>query len=151
TPPVKDAPVAPTMVEPVAPTGQASCEAGAGYDAVACTAYQTAYEQYEKDKETYEHGLAQYKKDLDAWGEEDESAYQALSDVIEAYNQKFSNSEFKNWTQYEVKETKFKSEVINSAPAEIVAGGDINLYGDAFKNDKSIVLAGGVLNAQLHK
>lgn len=150
-PPSKDAPTAPNMVEPVPPTGQASCEAGAGYDAVACTAYQTAHDQYEKDKETYEQGLEQYKKDLDAWSEADESTYQTLSDAIEAYNGKFSNSEFKKWTQYEVKETKFKSEVINSAPAEIIAGGDINLYGDAFTNDKSLVLAGKKLNVQIAK
>ncbi|MEF9956818.1 MAG: hemagglutinin repeat-containing protein [Acinetobacter sp.] len=150
-PPSKDAPTVPNMVEPVPPTGQASCEAGAGYDAVACTAYQTAHDQYEKDKETYEQGLEQYKKDLDAWSEADESAYQTLSDAIEAYNAKFSNSEFKQWTQYEVKETKFKSQVTNSAPAEIVAGGDINLYGDAFTNDKSFVLAGKILNVQIAK
>lgn len=98
------------MVEPVAPTGQASCEAGAGYDAAACAAYQTAYTQYEKDKEAYVLGLEQYKKDLDAWGEADESAYQALSDAIDAYNEQFSNTQVKKWTQYEVKETHLKSE-----------------------------------------
>ncbi|MGE8572673.1 MAG: hemagglutinin repeat-containing protein [Acinetobacter amyesii] len=151
TPPSKDAPEAPTMVEPVAPTGQASCEAGAGYDAAACAAYQTAYTQYEKDKEAYVLGLEQYKKDLDAWGEADESAYQALSDAIDAYNEQFSNTQVKKWTQYEVKETHLKSEVSHSAPAEIVAGGDIHLYGDAFKNDKSVVLAGGTLDVQLNK
>ncbi|MGN0935652.1 two-partner secretion domain-containing protein [Acinetobacter amyesii] len=151
TAPSKDAPEAPTMVEPVAPTGQASCEAGAGYDAAACAAYQTAYTQYEKDKEAYVLGLAQYKKDLDAWGEADESAYQALSDAIDAYNEQFSNTQVKKWTQYEVKETHLKSEVSHSAPAEIVAGGDIHLYGDVFKNDKSVVLAGGTLDVQLNK
>ncbi|MGE8654479.1 MAG: hemagglutinin repeat-containing protein [Acinetobacter gandensis] len=151
TPPSKDAPEAPTMVEPVAPTGQASCEAGAGYDAATCAAYQTAYTQYEKDKEAYVLGLAQYKKDLDAWGEADESAYQALSDTIDAYNEQFSNTQVKKWTQYEVKETHLKSEVSHSAPAEIIAGGDIHLYGDAFKNDKSVVLAGGTLDVQLNK
>jgi len=151
TAPSKDAPTVPNMVEPVPPIGQASCEAGAGYDATACTAYQTAYAQYEKDEKVYQQGLAQYKKDLDAWSGEDEGAYQALSDAIADYNETFGDSSFKKWTQYDVDETKSKSQVTHSAPAEIIAGGDINVYGDAFTNDKSQVLAGNTLNIQIAK
>ncbi|AYO55247.1 hemagglutinin repeat-containing protein [Acinetobacter wuhouensis] len=149
TPPTQDAPEAPTLVEPVPPTGQASCEVGVGYDATACTAYQTAYTQYEKDKQAYDQAQLQYKKDLDAWSESDESAYQKLDEAIQAYNLKFGNTEIKAWTQYDVKETKSESKVTVSAPAEIVAGGNINLFADTFTNDKSVVLAGGKLNAEL--
>lgn len=149
TPPSTDAPEAPTLVQPVPPTGQSSCEVGVGYDAVACAAYQTAYTQYQKDQQTYDQAQAQYKKDLDAWSSNDETAYQQLDEAIQAYNLKFDNTEIKAWTQYEVKETKFESQVVTSAPAEIIAGGDLNIYADAFKNDKSYVLAGGKLNAEL--
>ncbi|KAF5270826.1 hypothetical protein FQR65_LT17791 [Abscondita terminalis] len=149
TPPSTDAPEAPTLVQPVPPTGQSSCEVGVGYDAVACAAYQTAYTQYQKDQQTYDQAQAQYKKDLDAWSSSDETAYQQLDEAIQAYNLKFDNTEIKAWTQYEVKETKFESQVVTSAPAEIIAGGDLNIYADAFKNDKSYVLAGGKLNAEL--
>lgn len=151
TPPAKNAPEAPTLVQPEAPVGQISCESGTGYDADACSAYNTAYTKYEEDKLTYDQALQEYKAKLEAWEGNDEERYQQLDDAIQNYNSQFANSEFKKWTQYDVQETEFESQVKTSAPAEIIAGGDLKIDADAFKNDKSHVLAGGVLDAKLTK
>ena len=149
TPPAKDAPEVPTLVQPVAPTGQSSCVTGAGYDAAACTAYQMAYSQFEKDKLAYDQAQTKYKNDLVAWSGEDEVAYQQLNEAIQAYNLKFDNREIKAWTQYNVKETKLKSQVTSTSAAEIIAGGNMDIYADFFTNSQSQVLAGGVLKTEL--
>lgn len=148
-PPVKNAPEAPTLVEPVVPTGQASCETGVGYDAVACSAYQISFSQYENDKKAYDQAQKKYADDLADWANSDESAYQELADAIQEYNTQFNDTKFKKWTQYQVKETKLESQVVNSSPAEIIAGGNMNLYADVFTNNQSQVLAGGVLKTEL--
>lgn len=149
TPPAKDAPEVPTLIAPVPPTGQSSCVTGAGYDAAACTAYQTAYSQFEKDKLAYDQAETKYKNDLVAWSGEDEVAYQQLNEAIQAYNLKFDNREIKAWTQYNVKETKLKSQVTSTSAAEIIAGGNMDIYADFFTNSQSQVLAGGVLKTEL--
>ena len=148
-PPANDAPKAPNLVEPVTPAGQSSCETGSGYNAQACQSYQTAYTQYQKDQLSYDQKLNQYQKDLEAWSSGDEASYQQLDKAITAYNARFGGREIKAWTQYAVKETELKSQVVKSAAAEIVAGGSLNIEANLLINDKSQILAGKTLKARL--
>jgi len=67
------------------------------------------------------------------------------------YRHKETGQTVKNWTQYHVTETEFATQVTQSAPALIRAGGDMALYGDTLTNDKSHILAGGVLVGELDK
>jgi len=67
------------------------------------------------------------------------------------YRHNTTGQTVKNWTQYHVTETEFETQVTQSAPALIRARGDIALYGNTLTNDKSHILAGGVLVGELDK
>jgi len=65
------------------------------------------------------------------------------------YRHKATGRTVKNWTQFNVWQSEYETQVTQSAPALIRAGLDITLDGGTFTNDKSHILAGGVLTGAL--
>jgi len=65
------------------------------------------------------------------------------------YRNKATGQTVKNWTQYHVTQTEYETQVTQSAPGVIRAGGDIALVGETLTNDKSHILAGGALAGDL--
>jgi len=66
------------------------------------------------------------------------------------YRHKLTGQEVKDWTQFDVVQTEYQTRVIASDPALIRAGGDINLRGERLTNDKSKIIAGGLLQGDLN-
>jgi filamentous hemagglutinin len=65
------------------------------------------------------------------------------------YRHKQTGAEVRDWTQYDVTRTEYETQVVESAPALIRSGGNMSLRGDELLNDKSQVIAGGVLQGDL--
>lgn len=61
------------------------------------------------------------------------------------YRHKETGRQIRNWTQYDVTQTEYRTQVAESAPALIRAGGNLTLRGNELINDKSQIIAGGVL------
>ncbi|GHC27815.1 filamentous hemagglutinin N-terminal domain-containing protein [Aidingimonas halophila] len=55
------------------------------------------------------------------------------------------------WTEYDAERTEYESQVVHSRPGRILAGGDTYLGGDKLLNDKSQIVAGGVLSGDLKR
>ncbi|WP_148252156.1 two-partner secretion domain-containing protein [Aidingimonas lacisalsi] len=55
------------------------------------------------------------------------------------------------WMEYDAERTEYESQVVHSRPGQILAGGDMYLGGDELLNDKSQILAGGVLSGDLER
>ena len=60
-----------------------------------------------------------------------------------------TQQEVKRWTEYRVTETQSHTVVSHSDPGLIRAGGDLHLAGNTLINDKSQILAGGMLSGDL--
>lgn len=67
------------------------------------------------------------------------------------YRNKQTGEEVRAWTQYDVTQTEYETRVIESAPALIRSGGNMTLRGDELVNDKSQIIAGGVLQGDLDR
>ena len=143
TPPTVEAPQTPTITEPTKPVGQESCSDPAS---AACSAYNTAYEQYQQQQKEYDQAWQDYNAKADAWEEQDSEKYEALDNAIRAYNAGYGRIEIKKWTQIIVNERQRQSVVTDSSPAQIIAGGDMTLDIDNVVNDKSQILAGGLID-----
>lgn len=143
TPPTLEAPQTPTITEPTKPVGQESCSDPAS---AACSAYNTAYEQYQQQQKEYDQAWQDYNAKADAWEEQDSEKYEALDNAIRAYNAGYGRIEIKKWTQIIVNERQRQSVVTDSSPAQIIAGGDMTLDIDNVVNDKSQILAGGLID-----
>ena len=143
TPPTLEAPQTPTITEPTKPVGQESCSDPAS---AACSAYNDAYKQYEQQQKEYDQAWQDYNAKADAWEEQDSEKYEALDNAIRAYNAGYGRIEIKKWTQIIVNERQRQSVVTDSSPAQIIAGGDMTLDIDNVVNDKSQILAGGLID-----
>ncbi len=143
TPPTVEAPQTPTITEPTKPVGQESCNDPAS---AACSAYNTAYEQYQQQQKEYDQAWQDYNAKADVWEEQDSEKYEALDNAIRAYNAGYGRIEIKKWTQIIVNERQRQSVVTDSSPAQIIAGGDMTLDIDNVVNDKSQILAGGLID-----
>lgn len=143
TPPTVEAPQTPTITEPTKPVGQESCSDPAS---TACSAYNDAYKQYEQQQKEYDQAWQDYNAKADAWEEQDSEKYEALDNAIRAYNAGYGRIEIKKWTQIIVNERQRQSVVTDSSPAQIIAGGDMTLDIDNVVNDKSQILAGGLID-----
>ena len=143
TPPTVEAPQTPTITEPTKPVGQESCSDPAS---AACSAYNDAYKQYEQQQKEYDQAWQDYNAKADAWEEKDSEKYEALDNAIRAYNAGYGRIEIKKWTQIIVNERQRQSVVTDSSPAQIIAGGDMTLNIDNVVNDKSQILAGGLID-----
>lgn len=143
TPPTLEAPQTPTITEPTKPVGQESCSDPAS---AACSAYNDAYKQYEQQQKEYDQAWQDYNAKADAWEEQDSEKYEALDNAIRAYNAGYGRIEIKRWTQIIVNERQRQSVVTDSSPAQIIAGGDMTLDIDNVVNDKSQILAGGLID-----
>ncbi|RFA38785.1 hemagglutinin repeat-containing protein, partial [Alkalilimnicola ehrlichii] len=147
-------PVAPALVQPVEPdpVAQASCQEGGGYDEAACSAYTLALAQYTADLTAYETAWNQYAQSLAAWEADTVARYEQLDSAIEEYNEGFEDSRIRSWTQYIVTRTEWETEVVASAPGQILAGGDMQLNSSgSIVNDKSHIIAGGALTGSLDR
>ncbi|MFY3149229.1 hemagglutinin repeat-containing protein [Achromobacter xylosoxidans] len=60
-----------------------------------------------------------------------------------------TGAKIQDWTQYDVNQSEYETRVTESAPALIRAGGDVILRGEELVNDKSRIIAGGVLRGDL--
>jgi len=67
------------------------------------------------------------------------------------YRHKETGQEVRRWTQFDVTQTDYETQVIASSPALIRAGGDMTLTGASLANDKSQVIAGGALLGDLDR
>ncbi|MGK8716210.1 hemagglutinin repeat-containing protein [Pseudomonas aeruginosa] len=67
------------------------------------------------------------------------------------YRHKETGAQVRAWTQYDVTQTEYETQVIESAPALIRSGGNMTLRGDELVNDKSQIIAGGVLQGDLDR
>ncbi|WP_238909823.1 hemagglutinin repeat-containing protein [Achromobacter ruhlandii] len=67
------------------------------------------------------------------------------------YRHRETGAKIHDWTQYDVKQTEYQTQVIESAPALIRAGGNMTLRGDGLVNDKSRIAAGGTLQGDLDR
>ncbi|KGG92546.1 hypothetical protein P245_11405, partial [Comamonas thiooxydans] len=67
------------------------------------------------------------------------------------YRHKQTGAEVRDWTQYDVTRTEYETQVVESAPALIRSGGNMSLRGGELINDKSQVIAGGVLHGDLDR
>jgi filamentous hemagglutinin len=110
-------------------TGQ-DCQDGAG--GYCSPAQWTAYN-------TYQSALASYatRKEL---------AQDQLDQKIASYNLSVGSRTLRDWTVIDGTATEYTPVVLASSPAQILAGGNLNVHArDSFVNDKSEVIAGGVL------
>nr|WP_181717453.1 filamentous hemagglutinin N-terminal domain-containing protein [Psychrobacter sp.]QJS05835.1 filamentous hemagglutinin, adhesin, hemagglutination activity domain [Psychrobacter sp.] len=139
TPPNREAPPEPTLTKPTPPTGQESCSDPAS---AACGAYNTALEQYKQQQKEYDAANQAYKAELDSWEAQDSEKYEALDNAVRAYNEGYGRIEIRAWTKIIVNERQRQSVVLDSAPAQIIAGGNMTLDADYVLNDKSQILAG---------
>ncbi len=140
TPPNREAPPEPSLTEPTPPTGQESCS---DPTSAACSAYNTALEQYKQQQKEYDAALQAYDAELNSWEAQDSEKYEALNNAVRAYNAGYGRIEIRAWTQIIVNERQRQSVVLDSAPAQIIAGGNMTLDTDYVLNDKSQILAGG--------
>ncbi|MDR0775747.1 MAG: filamentous hemagglutinin N-terminal domain-containing protein, partial [Azonexus sp.] len=99
--------------------------------------------------EAYAAALEQWGIDRQTWVDATEARYEQLDARIETYNDQFDDREIRKWTQYQVTRTEFETQVKESAPALIRAGGDLQLTGQEFINDKSQILVGGALRGDI--
>ena len=143
TPPNREAPPEPTLTKPTPPTGQESCSDPAS---AACGAYNTALEQYKQQQKEYDTALQAYDAELNSWEAQDSEKYEALNNAVRAYNAGYGRIEIRAWTQIIVNERQRQSVVLDSAPAQIIAGGNMTLDADYVLNDKSQILAGGIID-----
>jgi len=143
TPPNREAPPKPMVTEPMPPLGQESCS---DPTSAACAAYNTAFEQYQQQQKEYDAALQAYNTELDSWEEQDSEKYAALVDAVRAYNNDYGRIKIKKWTEIKVVEKSKQSVVLDSAPAQIIAGGNLMLDTDYVLNDKSQILAGGIID-----
>ncbi|WP_063588559.1 two-partner secretion domain-containing protein [Achromobacter ruhlandii] len=67
------------------------------------------------------------------------------------YRHRETGAKIHDWTQYDVKQTEYQTQVIESAPALIRAGGNMTLRGDGLVNDKSRIAASGTLQGDLDR
>src|SRR5690606_25478286 len=67
------------------------------------------------------------------------------------YRHRETGAEVRNWTQYEITRSEYETQVTESAPSLIRAGGNLTLHGNELLNDKSQIIAGGVLQGDLDK
>ncbi|WP_082889751.1 two-partner secretion domain-containing protein [Achromobacter ruhlandii] len=67
------------------------------------------------------------------------------------YRHRETGAKIHDWTQYDVKQTEYQTQVIESAPALIRSGGNMTLRGDGLVNDKSRIAAGGTLQGDLDR
>ncbi len=144
-------PLPPTVRAPVAPDAAraGACAAGATQDAVACRAYQDDLAAYETARSAYAQAWAEHEARQAAWRSETDARYAQLDDRIEAYNAGFAGSLVQNWTQYHVTRTERETQVLTSDPGRILSGGSMHLAGGDLVNDKSQIVAGGVLAGEL--
>ncbi len=140
TPPNREAPPAPNLTEPTPPLGQESCS---DPTSAACSAYNNAFEQYQQQQKEYDAALQAYDAEVGSWEVQDSDKYEALVNAIRAYNEGYGRIEIRKWTQIIVNEKQKQSVVLDSAPAQIIAGGNLALNTGYLLNDKSQILAGG--------
>ena len=107
--------------------------------------FDQAWSQYQTQQTQYETAI----KAFSDWEATSSLRREALNDAITSYNAGFSNTVIRNWTQYKVKHTEFETRVVDSDPAQIIAGSDMVLSGEYLTNDKSQIMAGGRLTGTL--
>ena len=158
-------PAGPTLIKPVAPdpARAASCQPGTGYSDTACGAYTfeldtytqqlasdtAALAAYSASMGAYDAAWSAYRDTEAAWKAATETRYTALDEAIVKYNEAIDGRRVKSWIQYEVTRTQSQSEVVSSDPAQILAGGAMRITGLDLLNDKSWILAGGLLSGDL--
>ncbi len=126
---------------PVEPYHSGYCAAGSpnAIQAV-CVTYQEQMAAYAQEKSIYDT--------YQAWITQNIPLYDALEEKIDAYNARF-RVEIKDFTHYLFKRYQFEDQVASSKPGQIIAGGNLQLTGDKFVNDKSHIIAGKTLSGDV--
>uniref|UniRef100_UPI002609F6B2 two-partner secretion domain-containing protein n=1 Tax=Halomonas sp. TaxID=1486246 RepID=UPI002609F6B2 len=109
--------------------------------------------------EAYRAAHAQWQQAHADWKNESEQRYAALDEEIAAYNATFGTPEridewhqhIQDWTQFEGEKSVYETQTRDSTPGRILSGGDMALKGDTLLNDKSQIIAGGVLAADFQR
>lgn len=99
--------------------------------------------------QAFAQAMQAYEVAWAAWGDRTEEQYLALDQRIVAYNQTFRARDITHWTEFSIDRTISQSQVTSSAPASLIAGGNMTLRGADLLNDKSRILAGQALTGDL--
>lgn len=140
------APIQPTLTAPEPlPEGLADDDPRHATHAAQQAQYQEAQAEYQARKAEHDRLTPVW----DAWNTETNTRRAALESAINQYNAGFNQQLIRSWTRYDITRSSFQSVVTASAPASIIAGGDLRLVGEDLVNDRSRILAGGRLTGTL--
>ena len=105
--------------------------------------YKAAIQAYEEKLEPYKEQLEPYFK----WQLENEAAFKALSDAIEAHNRKIESKRFTNFWDINVQERiTSETKVKETHPGKILSQGDVEFNGNVENNRSQIIAAGKIYN-----
>ncbi|MGR3808231.1 two-partner secretion domain-containing protein [Pasteurella testudinis] len=114
--------------------------------------YDIDYSVYLSNKEKFDHEIKPYYLQ---WVEKNKAAFERLSSEIAQHNQKYvaeKRKEYKDYYDIKVDKQIIKEDVVvSSLPGKILSGGNMLFSGSTFLNDKSHVLAGGIMRGLTDK
>ena len=111
--------------------------------------YDEAMAKYTAEMAAYRQDIARYNealKDYTDWADKNAEAFNELNQRIQASNGKLPDHYRDRWTMQVKEEKVIKTTVTQSLPGQILAGGDIELGDSYLENDKSTLIAGGLLH-----
>ncbi|WP_211465354.1 two-partner secretion domain-containing protein, partial [Collimonas silvisoli] len=121
-----------TSAAPAEPNGQGGCSFSTDNGPVDLTTPQ----------------CVQWRKDYGVWSTAYEATLDALAVKIDSYNASVREDnrldQFEDYTWYKVTATPSHTEVVSSAPAQILSGGNMTLNGSVTNQDSQIVAGGAV-------
>jgi len=74
----------------------------------------------------------------------------SLSGGYSGYRHNESGVAFSRWTEYNIERSQYDSQVVRSQPGQLLAGGNLHLTGGDLVNDKSRIVAGGMVHGDLN-
>jgi filamentous hemagglutinin len=140
TPPLPE-PVAPVLPPPQVPVLDPLADP---------EAYDAAWAYYQAEQAAYSAAWDAYHAVHAQWDALTEDLYETLDQRITDYNRQFASILITHWTQYNITSTEHESQVTQSAPGQILAGGHLSLRGQDLLNDKSRIIAGLSLQGDLN-
>ncbi|NBD20317.1 filamentous hemagglutinin N-terminal domain-containing protein [Aquabacterium fontiphilum] len=143
-------PQAPTLSAPVDPGPDAELSLREAFND-AKQAFDAAWADYLQRVVAYEHAQQQHAAAVSAWQTQTSQRYDELTDSILAYNATFEDDVIREWTRYDFTRTTLRTSVLGSRPGQIISGGNMVLDAAEVVNDKSRIVAGGSLVADLDR
>ncbi len=108
-----------------------------------------AWAAYQQQQSAYDAARHAHEQQLASWSQATDLRRAELQSAIDIYNATYDKRVIRSWTQFKGTRTEYESRVVQSDPAHLIAGADLQLDGDTLVNDKSQILAGGKLSGSL--